>query len=143
MVSAGSGIEGGRVPGISSQCSRVETWVIHPLCQVYRPTKWQPSRPTKTHPGRGSQQTKAWLVEQSQVIRSASLSHDSLIVTTNFGLVGWSVKLQPSVSVTRSDHFGCMRAGESRLEGNPPRLSNNVHHNLLHCSTNEHMESRI
>ena len=43
-------MSGGTVPGVSSQCSGVETWVIHPLWQ---PSKWhQPSKPPNQNPAR-------------------------------------------------------------------------------------------
>ena len=132
----------GTVPGVSSQFSRVETWVIHPLCSL--PSGSLPClafHPTKSQPGRGSQPTgimqstniqiqiqkevqiqiqiqsqaeaanrpsscRARLVRQRQVIRIASLAHDdSLIVTTNFGLVRQIATKRTCFRDTAGGHF--------------------------------------
>ena len=103
MVSAGT------VPGVSSQCTGVETWVIHPCGS--RPPNQNPTQ-AEAEPTSKQNHAEHDCLNKVKLSGIASLAHDSLIVTTNFGRLCQIVTKRTCFRHT-GGHFECMR-GEIR-----------------------------
>ena len=97
-----SNCHAGTVPGVSRQCARHRKHGSSTSLPAFHPAKsqHQPPKPASHHAPPHCRAAPS-SVEQSQVNRIASLTHDSLIVTTNFERCPSNWKPTEHVSATQ------------------------------------------
>ena len=119
-----SNCHAGTVPGVSRQCARHRKHGSSTSLPAFHPAKsqHQPPKPASHHAPPHCRAAPC-SVEQSQVNRIASLTHDSLIVTTNFRRCPSNWKPTEHVSATqgaaslnaRADYMSAPRLGEGEV----------------------------